>query len=150
MAGLIDKMKYIVGLDDEEEEYEYEPEEQYEETESVNKKSEVKNNNKVVSLHTHTNANAKVMIYEPKAYSEVTAIIEELKNRKLIVINMLGLEGEVKSNVFHCLSGAIYAMEGDMQKVAKDIFVLAPNNVEVDSNKISEEINSKGIFPWQK
>ncbi|OHW62623.1 cell division protein SepF [Andreesenia angusta] len=149
MSGLLDKVKYIVGLDDEEEvEYEYE-EEQYETLESAPKQTETKNN-KVVSIHTHTNANTKVMIYEPKAYNEVTTIIEELKNRKLIVINMLGLEGEVKGNVFHCLSGAIYAMEGNMQKVAKDIFVLAPNNVEVDSNKISEEMSNKGIFPWQK
>jgi cell division inhibitor SepF len=150
MANLLDKVKYIVGLEDEEEEYEeYEEEAVYEEIESP-KKSESEKSNKVVSLHAHSNTSTKVIIYEPKAYNEVTAIIEELKNRKLIVINMLGLENEIKSNVFHCLSGAIYAMEGNMQKVAKDIFVLAPSNVEVDSNKISEEISSKGIFPWQK
>lgn len=150
MSGLLDKVKYIVGLDEEEDDddYGYE-EEQYEAIESTPKQAENKNK-KVVSIHTHTNANTKVMIYEPKAYNEVTTIIEELKNKKLIVINMLGLEGEVKGNVFHCLSGAIYAMEGNMQKVAKDIFVLAPPNVEVDSNKISEEMSSKGIFPWQK
>lgn len=148
MANLLDKVKYIVGLEDEEYE-EYEEETVYEEIESP-KKNESEKNGKVVSLHSHANTITKVIIYEPKAYNEVTDIIEELKNRKLIVINMLGLENEIKGNVFHCLSGAIYAMEGNMQKVAKDIFVLAPSNVEVDSNKISEEISSKGIFPWQK
>src|SRR5699024_11075853 len=116
----------------------------------VNREKSKSTGPKVVTLRAHTNAGIKVIVYEPQSYNEVTEIIEELKNRKLIVINMLGLDSEIKRNVFHCLSGAIYAIEGHMQKVAKDIFVLAPSNVEVDTNKISEEISGRGIFPWQK
>ncbi|MDO5708233.1 MAG: cell division protein SepF [Andreesenia angusta] len=90
----------------------------------------------------------KVMIYEPKSYDEVTKLIDELKRNKIIVINMLELETNLKTNIFHCMSGAVYALEGSMQKVAKDIFVIAPMNVEVDSRKISEEMENKGFFRW--
>lgn len=166
MSKLLEKVKYMVGLEDIEEdevyEYEVEPEleaeeETYEEIKTKKKDREMSKTGKVVSLHTpstsigaSTNANVKVMIYEPKEYDEVTKMIEELKDRKIIVINMLGLEQDLKSNVFHCLSGAVYALEGSMQKVAKDIFVIAPSNIEVDSKKLTQEMSSRGIFPWQR
>ncbi len=164
MSGVLDRFKEFIGfgeLDDEEDFYEYESEAVTEDERESSVDSSYddirldRTDDKVINIRASRQAsssskNVKVMIYEPEAYDEVTTMIDELRAGKIIVINMLGLEHELKSNVFHCLSGAVYSLDGSMQKVAKDIFVMAPSNVQVDSKKLSEEISSRGIFRWQK
>mgnify|MGYP000002011614 FL=1 len=47
------------------------------------------------------------------------------------------------------MSGAVYMLDGSMQKVSKSIFMLAPSNVDIDAN-VKKELESKAFFPWQK
>ncbi|AFS78708.1 cell division protein SepF [Gottschalkia acidurici 9a] len=145
--GILNKIKYLAGLEDFEEEIE-EVEEEVEELEVPVTRGMVKNN-KIVNIHTHTNSTIKLAIYEPKKYDEVTRIVEDLKVKKLVVLNLESTHIEIKKQVFDFVNGAIYALEGNIQKVTKDIFIVAPSNVEIDSN-LKEELKSKGIFPWQK
>ncbi len=143
--SMLDKFKYFIGLDDLEEEYEeeYEPQDE--------KKSKIinKNNKKNKIVNIHTNSNIKLIIYEPKNLEEATKLVDDLKNRRPIVVNLQNLDGEMKRRVFDFITGALFALEGKIQKVSKGIFILAPNNVEIDSN-IKEEFKNKGIFPWLK
>lgn len=147
--GILRKVKYWAGLEDEMHDDEIEgTEEETEELETPLTRGVVRNN-KVVNIHTHTNSNIKLVIYQPKKYDEVTKLVEDLKARKLVVLNLETTHIEIKKQVFDFINGAVYALEGNIQKVTKDIFVVAPSNVEIDSN-LKEELKSKGIFPWQK
>jgi len=141
---LIDKVKYIIGLDDLEE-YEEEQQENLD-FEAPVKKGVIKNN-KIVNIH--TNSNIKLVVYEPQKYEEAPKLVDDLKMRKLIVMNLEDLEMENKKQIFDFVNGAIYALDGNIQKVSKDIFVVAPSNVEIDA-KLKEELKNKGLFPWQK
>lgn len=145
MSGIIGKLKYYAGLDDE---YIDEIEEEVAEIELPVTKSITKNN-KVLSLHTHTNSNVKLVVYVPDKYDEVTKIVTDLKSRKLVVLNLEYTPKEIKKQVFDFVNGAIFALEGNIQKISKDIFVVAPNNVEIDAN-LKEELRGKAVFPWQK
>ncbi len=154
MAEFMDKFKQFVGLDDYDDEDDMmDPQEfDYDEEESVgyddrdiettrSKVVDINKTNKEYSRRT-----VKVMVYEPSSYDDVTKLIDEIRNERIIVMNMLRLETEVKQKIFYCMSGAVYALDGNMQKVAKDIFVIAPSNVEVDSKKLSEEMANRGII----
>lgn len=142
MSNMINKFKYFIGLDDyDEDEEEFFEEEDFEVPVSTKTK---KVNNKVVNIH--TNANMKIVVHEPLNYEEAPEIVENLKSRKVIVINFEQLDVNLKRQIFDFVNGALYAMEGKIQKVTKDIFILAPNNVEIDGLK--EELKTKGIFPW--
>ena len=88
----------------------------------------------------------KIVVHEPLNYEEAPEIVENLKSRKVVVINFEQLDINLKRQIFDFVNGALYAMEGKIQKVTKDIFILAPNNVEIDGLK--EELKTKGIFPW--
>lgn len=146
MAGMLNKFKYFIGLDDYEEEEFYENESFYEDENQdlpISTKTK-KVNNKVVNIH--TNNNMKIVVHEPLNYEEAPEIVENLKSRKVIVINFEELDINLKRQIFDFVNGALYAMEGKIQKVTKDIFILAPNNVEIDG--IKEELKTKGIFPW--
>lgn len=144
MSGIIGKLKYYAGLDDD---YIDEVEE-VEEVELPVTKS-ISKNNKVLSLHTHTNSNVKLVVYVPEKYDEVTELVTDLKSRKLVVLNLEHTPKEIKRKIFDFVNGAIFALEGNIQKISKDIFVVAPNNVEIDAN-LKEELRGKAIFPWQK
>ncbi|KGG79563.1 cell division protein SepF [Caloranaerobacter azorensis] len=141
---IINKFKYIIGLDDFEEEVVEEPIDPFVEEELPVKK---RVNNRIVSIH--TNLSMKLTIHEPRRYEDAPKIVEDIKNRKTVVINLEHMDGDSKRQIFDFLNGAIYALEGVIQKVAKDIFILAPNNVEINGN-IKEQLKNKGIFPWQK
>lgn len=142
MSNIMNKFKYFIGLDD----YDEDNEEFYEDENlemPISTKTK-KINNKVVNIH--TNSNMKIVVHEPLNYEEAPEIVENLKSRKVVVINFEQLDTNLKRQIFDFVNGALYAMEGKIQKVTKDIFILAPNHVEIDGLK--EELKSKGIFPW--
>jgi len=143
----ISKVKYIIGLDDMEEP-EVEQDENIKEKEfELDLQKNLYKQNKILNIH--TNNTVKIVVYEPSKYEEAPKMVEDLKNRKIVVINLEGMEIEPKKQIFDFLNGAIYALDGNIQKVSKDIFILAPSNVEIDS-RLKEELKNKGIFPWQK
>ncbi len=144
VGGLLGKLKYIAGLDDE---YIEEIEEEEEVEIEVPMQKSFSKSNKVLNLHT-TN-NFKLVVYEPDKYDEVTKLVSDLKTRKLIVLNLENTNADIKKQVFDFVNGAVFALEGTIQKVSTDIFVVAPNNVEINQS-LKEELRTKGGFPWQK
>lgn len=158
MSGIFSKIKQWVV---DEEEYEVEDgedvleKEDVEENDFTNVTNSTKNsttninNNKIVNLH---GANQmKVVIVEPKKYEDVTIIADHLKQKKAVIVNLEGLSQDVdtRKSIFFFMSGAVYVLNGTIQKVSKAIFILAPNNVDIDAN-IKKELESKAFFPWQK
>ncbi len=142
MGNIVDKLKYIMGIDDldyEEEEEEYIAQEEEEEIESLPVNTQTKRmRSKIVNIHTATSM--KVSIHEPLSYEDAPKIIDDLKMRKTVVVNLEQLEPGIKRQIFDFINGGIYSLEGTIQKITTDIFVLAPVNVEVDGN-IKEELN---------
>ncbi|MBS4539715.1 cell division protein SepF [Clostridium sp. D2Q-11] len=144
-GSILNKVKYFIGLEDLEEEYdEMEENENLVEDDRSFSKSKQK---KVFNIH--TNSNIKLVIHEPTKYEDIVKVIDDVKNRKPVVLNLQEIENEEKRKVFDFTSGAIYTLEGNIQKVAKDIFILAPSNVEIDG-RLHEELKNKGLFPWKK
>lgn len=147
MSNFMDKVKYFIGVQDlEDEEYEeHEEYEEYEEEMEIPVSTRTKKlNNKVVNIH--TNSNMKIVVHEPLSYEEAPSIIDDLKNRKTVIVNLEQLDNNIKRQIFDFINGGLYAMEGNIQKVTKDIFILAPSNVEIDGLK--DELKNKGIFSW--
>lgn len=145
MSNLMDKIKYFIGVQDLEDEEVNEDYEEYEEDYDVAVPTKTKKlNNKVVNIH--TNSNMKIIVHEPLSYDEAPSIIDDLKSRKTVVVNLEQLDNNIKRQIFDFISGGLYALEGNIQKVTKDIFIFAPSNVEIDGLK--DELKSKGIFSW--
>ncbi len=143
-SKLIDKVKIFMGFDAFEDD-EIEEEFLVEEEDEIPIVSGRKN--KVVNIHTTTQM--KVVLYEPNNFEEAPSIVDDLKNRKPVIINLETVNPELARKFFDFLNGAIYALDGNIQKVSSGIFILAPNNVDISGN-IKEELKNKGVFPWQK
>lgn len=143
MANMLNKFKYFMGLEDLEEEYDEDDYEEYDE--ELEGARQMKLNNNVVSIH--NNVNMKLVVHEPLNYEEAPSIIEDLKIRKTVVVNLEQLDTDCKKQVFDFINGGLYALEGNIHKVTKDIFILAPNNVEI-GGYLKEDLKSKGLFSW--
>ena len=86
-------------------------------------------------------AGSKMMLLEPRAYSESQQIADYLKSRTAVVVNLKRVTPDQAKRIVDFLSGTIYAIGGDLQKLGGGIFLCTPNNVNVEG-KISDDANS--------
>lgn len=152
MAKMFNKIMGIIGLDDGSIEEEFEDQENMklprEEDEEVNEPIlSSKKSNKVVNIHTASSV--RVVISRPKDYDEATAICDELKNRRIIVVNVSDLEPKTAQRLLDFMGGASYVLNGELQEVEKNVYILSPSNVEV-SNELQTELSGKSMFMWNK
>jgi len=150
--GLFSKIKGWVIDEEEEEIYEEEMEDSYEEQEEVSEQYTSIGTPKISTakiLPLHNSSQMKVVIVEPKKYDEVTTIADHLKQKRAVIVNLEGVnDPAARNSIFQFMNGAVYVLDGDIQKVSKAIFILAPNNVNIDAS-IKKELESKTLFPWQ-
>ena len=145
--GLFNKIKMLVGIEEvEEDDYEEEvlpqaqaPERKPVEVRPVYTQPKMENkDNRVVAMQNLQNQRVthqfKMVVIEPKAFDESPKLVDNLKARKPVIINLEKLDSDVARKIFDFLSGATYALNGNVQKVANNIFVFAPENVDVSSS----------------
>jgi len=125
--GTMNKMLKWIGLsDDVEEEEEFLTSPQKEPEEPVIPAGK---RGKVVNIHTSTQL--KVVVIQLTSFEDARDIADHLKAKKPVVINLEKLDKEVSRRVVDFLSGAVYGVDGNIQKVANGIFLIAPYNVGI-------------------
>ncbi len=80
----------------------------------------------------------KMILIEPRAYSESQQIADHLKNRNSVVVNLKRVTSDQAKRIIDFLSGVIYAIGGTMQKIGVGIYLVTPKNVNVQG-KISDD-----------
>ena len=86
----------------------------------------------------------KLVLLEPRAFSETQQIADQLKSRNTVVVNLKRVTSDQAKRIVDFLSGTIYAIGGDLQKVGGGIFLFTPNNVKVNG-KITDDTEGKDI-----
>jgi len=132
MMGFMNKLKTIFSFD---EEFEYEYVEEEEDL-SVAKGNQQEEKN-VVNLASMKQPTSKVVLCEPRTYNEVQEIADQIVNRRAVVINLERVDNQEARRIIDFLSGTIYAVEGEIQKLGTQTFLCAPDNIEI-SGSISE------------
>lgn len=87
---------------------------------------------------------SKMILLEPRAYSESQQIADHLKLRNTVVVNLKRVTSDQAKRIIDFLAGTIYAIGGDLQKIGGGIFLCTPNNINVQG-KITEETDGKDI-----
>lgn len=92
----------------------------------------------------------KMVVIEPVGFDDCPRLVDSLRAKKPIIINLEKVESDTARKIFDFLSGATYALSGNVQKVSNNIFVFAPESVDVTA------ISEKGISytdstknPWR-
>jgi cell division inhibitor SepF len=132
------KIKTFFFLDDD---YEGQEEGYEEEMEPVKQQKQPVKTQNVVSLQS-VQKTSKVILMEPRVYSEAQEIADHLKNRRAVVVNLQRIDHDQAKRIVDFLSGTVYAIGGDIQKIGSSIFLCTPDNVEITGN-ISELIQDE-------
>lgn len=80
----------------------------------------------------------KMILLEPRAYSESQQIADYLKNRSAVVVNLKRVTPDQAKRIVDFLSGTLYAIGGDLQKLGGGIFLCTPKNINVEG-KITDD-----------
>ena len=81
----------------------------------------------------------KMILLEPRAYSESQQIADHLKKRNTVVVNLKRVTAEQAKRIVDFLSGTLYAIGGDLQKLGSGIFLCTPKNINVQGKMTDEE-----------
>ncbi|EEG76482.1 cell division protein SepF [Dethiobacter alkaliphilus] len=134
MAKIWDKALSFLGLIEETEE-----EEIVEESEFARPPAR-----KGAVLNLHNNKNLRLVITKPQEFSEAQQIVEHIKGRKPVLVNLEATDKEEAKRIIDFISGATFALDGNMQRVSQQIFVFAPSQVEVNA-EVRKELTDRGV-----
>ncbi len=84
---------------------------------------------------------SKMCLFEPRVFSDTQDIADELKNRRATLVNLQRIDKVSAKRIIDFLSGTVYAIGGDIQRVGSDIFLCTPDNVEV-AGTITDQIEN--------
>ncbi|MBM6613509.1 cell division protein SepF [Desemzia sp. RIT804] len=145
--GMINRFNSFFGLGDEDESFYMEEMEQETKVKNTKQKPQLSNRqgspvamnvrkdtkkpSNVVSIN-QSQQQGKIIVVEPRVYSEVKEIADLLLANQAVVLNFNRIEKNEAKKIVDFLMGTIYAIEGDMQRVGNEIFLCTPKNVEID------------------
>lgn len=92
---------------------------------------EVRSGRNVVPLPTQQQRKQEIVVLEPASFADAREIAETLKLKKCILLNMRKTDKELARRIVDFLSGISYAIEGQSQKVADQIYLFTPGHFEI-------------------
>jgi len=161
MAKIFDKMMDIMKLndyDDETEDYKGNASDDF--NSFTGKPEPVQINSEPRAFKAYTGGKSKVMnlqanvqmevvVMRPTTYDEAQEICDHIKSKKPCIINLENMEHVIAQRIMDFISGSCYTLDGNMQRVTNNIFLIAPENVDILGN-FQEELKSNGIIEWDK
>ena len=88
------------------------------------------------------------MVIKPQSFEESPKLVDSLRAKKPVIINLEDLETDTARKIFDFLSGATYALNGNVQKVANNIFLFTPENVDVTYTNGAKREEAVSKSPW--
>lgn len=82
---------------------------------------------------------SQMILVEPRAYSESQTIADHLKKRNSVVVNLKRVTSDQAKRIIDFLTGTLYAIGGDLQKLGNGIYLCTPKNVSVQGKMTDAE-----------
>ena len=159
MSSFLNKAKSIIlgpEFDEDEEFYD-----EYEEeiidskpdisTSKFSKRNNTTSNNqnsssKVVNIH--PSLKMEVVRTYPEVVADAFGICDYIRENKVCIVNLEGVDNKEAQRIADFLGGVAYSLNGDIQRISKGVFIIAPTTVEI-TGQLKEELRENGvIFPW--
>jgi len=78
---------------------------------------------------------AKPHVVEPTRFADAQLIGDRFRNGQPVVVNLQDCERELARRMIDFCSGVTYALNGAMEKIDDNVFLLTPSSVEVSSEE---------------
>lgn len=92
----------------------------------------------------------KMVVIEPKSLDECRKLVDNLRARKPVIINLERVETDLARKMFDFLGGATYALQGTVQRINPNIYIFAPANVNIKAmvDRATESGKPANANPW--
>lgn len=88
---------------------------------------------------------AKVHVVAPTRFPDAQEIGDLLRASQPVIVNLQGADRELGRRMIDFCSGVTYALAGSMEKVADQVFLLTPSNVEVSAEE-KRRLQERGLY----
>lgn len=109
--------------------------------------------NKLVSINSrpqknyNSRGNNTVYVIKPQDFNEAQSVTDYLREGRAIVVNLEGIDINVAQRVIDFIGGSCYALDGTLQAISANIFIAAPDAVDVSGDLRSEILNEATVSP---
>ena len=90
----------------------------------------------------------EVVVIEPKAYNESITIVEALKDRKTVILNLQLLDREQSQRIVDFLCGCTHALDGSQRKIGDSVFIFTPSNINISQEIVNSRLSTDAM--WTK
>lgn len=101
--------------------------------------SNINENSTMNSIPTFQAGGGNLVIYAPKENKDIKLLVECLRRKEPCIVDLGKLQTSDAEKILDFLSGAVYALRGNIQRLQGDLFVLTPEGVNImtqrDDNK---------------
>ena len=101
-------------------------------------------NLKVVSMN--KSAGYDVVVFEPRAFNESVTIVEALKERKTVILNLQLLDRDQSQRIVDFLCGCTHALDGNQRKIGDFVFIFTPNNINLSQEMLATKMNKDALW----
>lgn len=92
----------------------------------------------------------KMKISKPTNFDQADEIVTQLKEKNAVVLNLEYVSKDVARRIVDVVSGAVKALDGNIEKVSNSIFVIAPYNYDIINEISKEKIENRFSASWIK
>ena len=95
-------------------------------------------------LNMNTGNKQEVVLFRPGSFNDTSKAADDLRNRKAVIVNMENVDKAMARRVVDFLSGCVYALDGDVKKIAQSAYLFCPHNMDIvgDLETLQAEVES--------
>ena len=95
-------------------------------------------------LNMNSSNKQEVVLFRPGSFNDTSKAADDLRNRKAVIVNMENVDKAMARRVVDFLSGCVYALDGDVKKIAQSAYLFCPHNMDIvgDLEALQAEVES--------
>ncbi|MFP3905686.1 MAG: cell division protein SepF [Acidimicrobiales bacterium] len=84
-------------------------------------------------------------VVAPRSFDDAATMADHFKDKEPVIVNLQGVERDLSRRLVDFASGLCYGLGGQMKKVATDVFLLTPTDVEVSAEE-RQRLSERGLY----
>lgn len=89
--------------------------------------------NNVIGMPGAVNGISEVVVMEPRSFEEMPQVIQALRERKSVVLNLTIMDPDQAQRAVDFVAGGTYAIDGHQERIGESIFLFTPSCVQVST-----------------
>ena len=73
----------------------------------------------------------EVVLFHAKAFDDAAKAANELRSKRAVILNMENVDKALTRRVVDFLSGCVYALDGQVKKIAQSTYLFCPHSMDI-------------------